>query len=488
MELTINDLHLPITASDARPIEGGYLLKGQQITVQHPFGSTKFYRHGFHSWSLTAWLDLSKPLLTPTVKAMWPHIDDMTMLEDYPFTSSGVAALQGPDGNILLLGALGLDAHVKANSSEITGNAASAIDWFLAHGPEQTVFARDAELLGERLGRRAQKPAPRVWCSWYGLYGNISAEIIQHTLHGVRSLPFDVFQVDDGWQIAIGDWDANTRFPDGTASLALDISEAGFTPGIWYAPFIVRPESQLFQDHPDWLLRDDQGQLVPAGQNWGGTFYALDTTHPAVLDWLRHLAHRLRGRGFYYQKIDFLYAAALPGKRYQELPPEQAYRLGLEAVRQGAGDDVYLLVCGSPVLASLGLADGMRVGPDVAPIWDNPDRSIHLHDLTGPSALNALRTSLNRLWLHPLVHVDPDVVYFRTRYNLLKPRERALIQDLALIADFRATSDLPEWLDPDERAALQNFLETQPAIERINHYKFCIDGREVDYGFVEGLN
>jgi len=36
------------------------------------------------------------------------------LLADYPFTSSGVTALQAQDGNVLLLGALELDAQLKA--------------------------------------------------------------------------------------------------------------------------------------------------------------------------------------------------------------------------------------------------------------------------------------------------------------------------------------------------------------------------------------
>jgi len=487
MQISLDNLNLTISAQGGTPLEDGYLLEGERIAVTHRFGNTQYYRHGFHSWSLSAWLPLDQPLPAPTVQAMWPHIDALPLLENYPFTGSGVGALQAPSGKVLLLGALGLDAHLTANGAELCGKAASSIPWFLAYGREEEVFRHYAARLGERLGQRPPKPAPRVWCSWYGLYGDINVDIIRDTLSGLRGLPFDVFQLDDGWQIAIGDWDANERFPEGTASLALDIANAGFVPGIWYAPFIVQPTARLFHDHADWLLRDADGNLVPAGQNWGGTFYALDTTHPAVLEWLRHLAHRLSGHGFRYQKIDFLYAAALPGKRTLDLPPEQAYRMGLEAIRQGVGNDVYLLVCGSPILASLGLADGMRIGPDVAPFWDNSDRSIHLHDLTGPAALNALRTSLNRLWLRPLLHIDPDVVYFRTRYNLLTPSQRALIRDLAWIAGFRATSDLPAWLDADERAALQAFLEAQPAIEQLERYRFRIDGREVDYSFVADI-
>lgn len=481
---------LPASAHSITPIEGGYLLGGPQVALLHPYGSTQFYRHGFHSWSLTSWLELQNPLPVPSVRPMWPHIDDPRLLEAYPFTGSDVGALQSPDGKVLLLGALTPGAQVSADEQVLRGSYESAslfttsLEWFAAYGPEEQVFARYAALLGERLGRCPERPAPRVWCSWYGLYTNINEENILAALDGVRGLPFDVFQLDDGWEPAIGDWEANAKFPAGMAALADRIRAHGFTPGIWLAPFIVQPKSNLFQQHRDWLLHDTAGNLVPAGHNWGETFYALDVTHPDVQFWLAGLFDKLRSWGYDYLKIDFLYAAALPGVRCHQMPREMAYREGLRIIRQAACDDAYILVCGSPILASLGLADGMRIGPDVAPFWDNDDRSRHLHDLTGPSALNALRTSLHRLWLGPQIHIDPDVVYFRERYNLLGAQERGYIQDLARIANFRATSDLPHWLDPEERSALHSFLEERPAIQRLSRYQYRIGERTVDFGFV----
>ena len=493
--IELEDLSLPTQVESFQPIQGGYILRGNQLALLHPFGYTKFYRHGFHSWSLSCWLDLDSSLEPPVVKPLHPQFDHPALLADYPFTGSGVGALQGPDGRVLLLGALGLDARVKADDQVLRGSADPAgwapAEWFLAYGEEQAGFARYAELLREHLGIpksthpwRAQPP--RVWCSWYSVFTNISEELILSSLAGLQGLPFDVFQLDDGWQVSMGDWDANPKFPSGMDALARSIRQAGYIPGLWLAPLIVQPKSSLFQNHSDWLLRDGQGQPVPAGHNWGDLFYALDVTLPAVQNWLSELIQKVVDWGYGYLKLDFLYAAALPGVRHMDLPGEAAFRLGLEVMRQAAAD-AYMLVCGAPILASLGLADGMRIGPDVAPYWDNPERSQHLHDYTGPGTLNAIRTCLGRLWLRPLVQIDPDVAFFRTRYNLLLPHEMDLLRNLTLITGFRATSDLPSWLDPGERQALLDFLVTSPQVERLSYYRFQVAGQEVDFGFVKQL-
>jgi alpha-galactosidase len=341
----------------------------------------------------------------------------------------------------------------------------------LAVGQEEEVFAAYAE----RLPGRTQNPSPRVWCSWYSFYTRISQDLFLEILESLKGFPFEVFQVDDGWQRALGDWEPNARFPQGMAYLAGQIRARGFRPGLWLAPFLVTEDSSLFQERPEWLLRDGEGRLIPAGFNWGKPLFALDSGQEEVLDWLEMLIRKVVAWGYDYLKLDFLYAGALPGAE-----GEARYRRALERIRRAAGG-TYLLFSGAPILASLGLADGLRVGPDVAPYWDNEDRSVHLGDPTGPGLRNALRSTLHRLWLKRKVHVDPDVVYFRQRFNLLSPSEMRLQQAMAEITGFKATSDPPAWLAPEEKEALIRFLGQDLPVVPLAPYRFRVGEEEVDY-------
>ncbi|WP_229829751.1 alpha-galactosidase [Deinococcus ficus] len=71
-----------------------------------------------------------------------------------------------------------------------------------------------------------------------------------------RGLPFDVFQLDDGFQADLGDWTRPAAHFGGHArDLPGPLRELGFTPGLWLAPFLVGPGSQLFAEHRDWLVR-----------------------------------------------------------------------------------------------------------------------------------------------------------------------------------------------------------------------------------------
>ena len=147
-----------------------------------------------------------------------------------------------------------------------------------------------------------------------------------------------------------------------------------------------------------------------------------------------------------------------------------------------AADDAYILACGTPILPSLGLCDGIRVGPDVAPYWLNEPLTVWLNNPNDPSTQNAIRTSIHRLWLSPLVNIDPDVLYFHSKHNTLKPHEQQFLQDLGTISGFKATSDLLQWMTTGEREALREFLEANPSIEKVGRYKYRIDGRDVDFG------
>lgn len=105
--------------------------------------------------------------------------------------------------------------------------------------------------------------------SWYNHYDKISDETITTDLEGAAGIlkPGDLFQIDDGWQVQVGDWDCNPeRFPRGMKASVEDIHEKGFTAGLWLAPYSAQVRSQLAKEHPDWLLKHD-GKPWYAGCN-----------------------------------------------------------------------------------------------------------------------------------------------------------------------------------------------------------------------------
>jgi alpha-galactosidase len=463
-------------AGDSQIVIGSSL----RLNLRQP--PNKFYRHGWQSWTLTTWLDPNDPPLP--VRAAEFRIKD----EDpgYAFHKNHigcwVGAVELDEDDILLLGALNLSGRVELEGATLHGFFEDGREgqWLIARGKEDQVFSKYVELLEEILGKGRFPKAPRVWCSWYSLYGWVNERLFIKVLDDFGDMPFDVFQLDDGWQLAHGDWDANSKFPSGMKSLAEKISATGRTPGIWLAPFMVSENSQLAKDHPNWLLRDERGNLVSAGITWSGHPLALDVTHPEVLEWLNQLMRKVRGWGFGYLKLDFLYIGGSVGKRYQDIPREVAYRNALQIIRDAAGE-AYILACGAPIVPSLGLCDGLRVGPDVAPFWLNTPLSVWLNNPNEAATQNAIRTSLHRMWLAPVVNVDPDVMFFRSKHNALQSHENRLLQDLGIISGFKATSDLPQWMNALDKKTLHEYLESVPTVQKKKRYEYQINERDIDF-------
>ena len=108
-----------------------------------------------------------------------------------------------------------------------------------------------------------------IWCSWYsGFYDRVKVSDIRDNMQALSKIesPVRFIQLDDGYQAMIGDWlNTNSRFPDGVEALAKEISQAGFNPGIWTAPFSVSPEGSVYKQHPDWVVRNSRGKPVKAG-------------------------------------------------------------------------------------------------------------------------------------------------------------------------------------------------------------------------------
>ena len=151
------------------------------------------------------------------------------------------------------------------------------------------------------------------------------------------------------------------------------------------------------------------------------------------------------------------------------MPRGAAYRAACRRIRAAVGDDTYLLACGAPIIESIGVFDGIRVGPDVGAVWA---------DGTYAAAHPALITAMHRLWLRPAIDPDPDVVYFRG--TDLTEATRARLRNVAQVAGFLGTSDPPQELDDVQRATLESFLSRRPHIDRDARHRWRIDGELLD--------
>lgn len=339
------------------------------------------------------------------------------------------------------------------------------------HPNEQ--LERYGDALGREMGARVPAKTPAGWCSWYYFYTGVTEDDIVRNLRFLeqhrRELPIDTVQIDDGYQADIGDWlTENEKFPHGMGWLASEIKKAGFTPGLWLAPFLLSESSKTFAQHPEWVVRGDDGEPVLAQHNWERRNFGIDGSHPEARAWLTRLFQEIcDGWGYDYVKIDFLFAAAIAGRRHDlNTTRVRAYRDALAAVRQGVGADRFVLGCGSLMAPSVGFFDGNRIGPDVAPIWrwltreERESPALRHRTPDDPlSAETAIRNTLTRSWMHGRLWVnDPDCLLVRTdRTKLTLDETRTLASAIGLSGAMMLSSDDLDKL-PAERLDLISML------------------------------
>ncbi len=329
-----------------------------------------------------------------------------------------------------------------------------------------------AEILAQAspLPPRLDTPSITGWSSWYNLYTNINKDILLDQLlktYAVATrdyLPMRVFQIDDGFTPEMGDWlEVKTKFPRGMKPLLDEIRAAGFTPGLWIAPFMVGNRSRLFRNHPDWVVKDRETgrplvQMALYGENrWhkrSEQYYILDSTHPKAFEYLRQVFRTWRWEwGCEYFKTDFMLYGSEHGSDHAinytpGLTRIEIWRRVAEMIREEIGPNTTWLGCGCPLWASIGLVDGIRISGDVGVSWSG--------ELSAQSLLQDLATrnfANNILW-----QADPDAVLLRSGYHYLDDVE---VRSLAIYAGMSGgvmmTSDDLAELSP-ERLRLWRLL------------------------------
>ena len=105
--------------------------------------------------------------------------------------------------------------------------------------------------------------------NWESTYFDFDEHKLSNILKDAQTLGVDLFLLDDGWfgnkyprngdHQGLGDWEVNkAKLPDGIAFLTKTTKEDGVKFGIWVEPEMVNPKSELYEKHPDWVIKQPQ--------------------------------------------------------------------------------------------------------------------------------------------------------------------------------------------------------------------------------------
>ena len=336
-------------------------------------------------------------------------------------------------------------------------------DFILAYGEGQgELYDLLALEINKNHPARRTKKIPVGWCSWYCYRLEITDEIMLDNLDifSEKVPELEYIQLDDGYQPFMGDWlDPNPAYGDVKKTIQ-SIRDKGFEPAIWVAPFIAQKESRVFSEHPDWFVKNKEGEplnskTVSFGGWRQGPWYSLDGTHPEVQQHFENVIRIMREEwGVNYFKLDANYWGAIQeGTHFRENASRiEAYREGMEAVLRGSDENTVILGCNAPIWPSFGLVTAQRTSGDIRRTWK--------------SFKSLAKQNLSRCWQNGrLWDSDPDCIVlttgspWNTKGNVTEDEWIFHATSIHAVGGLILSGDKAELLDSNDLRILKKLLE-----------------------------
>ena len=147
--------------------------------------------------------------------------------------------------------------------------------------------------------------------NWESTGFNFNEKKLEELMKEAKHLGVDMFLLDDGWfankyprqndKAGLGDWEVtHDKLPNGIPHLVQVAKDAGVKFGIWIEPEMANTTSELYEKHPEWVLKAPNREIV-LGR--GGTQVVLDLSNPEVQDFIFGIVDNLMTT---YPEIDYI--------------------------------------------------------------------------------------------------------------------------------------------------------------------------------------
>jgi alpha-galactosidase len=256
------------------------------------------------------------------------------------------------------------------------------------------------------------------WCSWYTMGLKVSPNGINNMIsfchENMNKLPFEIIQIDDGWQVLRGIWTENNKFYNQLEPISKNIQKLGIRPGLWLSPVrsdqIIGVDGDNEQVYPrDWFVKEYDGTQLGS---------KLDPTNPNVAEHIKQSLQRWLKKGYTYFKLDFSQIGYGTKRLYDpKYTSFQAQRKLFKLYREAIGAESYLLACG--------ISDQRYLSPYVDADRIGTDTGIGKGFAHEPMATDNQPADIHGFW-YPILSMvnkcyengvlangDPDVTYTR---------------------------------------------------------------------------
>jgi alpha-galactosidase len=172
--------------------------------------------------------------------------------------------------------------------------------------------------------------------NWEATYFDFDEKKLTKIIDDAAKMGFELFLLDDGWfgnkyprnndNAGLGDWQTNTKkLPHGLSFLANECKKRGIKFGIWVEPEMVNPKSELYEQHPDWIITQPHREL-----NLSRNQLLLDLSNPAVQEFVFNAIDKILvdNPGIEYVKWDCNRYITNSGSQY--LAPDKQSHLWID--------------------------------------------------------------------------------------------------------------------------------------------------------------
>lgn len=198
--------------------------------------------------------------------------------------------------------------------------------------------------------------------NWEATYFDFNQQILTSIIHDAADMGFELFLLDDGWfgnkhprnddHAGLGDWETNhTKLPEGIGQLVQEATAQGIRFGIWLEPEMVNARSELYEQHPDWIIHQPGRDLDDTHHR---NQLILDLSNPKVQDYVFGVVDRTmtENPGIAYIKWDCNRFMTNAGSFY--LPKDKQSHIFIEYARglykvlervRAKYPDTYIMLC-----------------------------------------------------------------------------------------------------------------------------------------------
>lgn len=143
------------------------------------------------------------------------------------------------------------------------------------------------------------KPRLTLLNNWEATHMDFNQDILVELFDGANKLGVDLFLLDDGWfgnkyprdadKTALGDWQVDKKkLPSGIGYLVSQANKKKLQFGIWLEPEMVSPKSELYEKHPEWILK-----LPNREESYSRNQLVLDLINPKVQEFIYNMVNDL---------------------------------------------------------------------------------------------------------------------------------------------------------------------------------------------------